>query len=169
MPDEVKVTITERNGVELAYPEEHRYHADNQPFNPAGSPFTVDSTELAIKESVNLTGVALSSIVFGRDGNRSSGTWLEAFKGIATNASPLVIGGDYELLNVTLSNKKNRTGTITIYINGVVVTTISTINAKTAEQVVTGVFAVPGDELSAKISSGSFNDVIISMTFKGTI
>lgn len=168
MPDQVKMLISEINGQELEYHSELSYHAQTQPFDPTGSPFTASSTEGAIKESISLSGVALSLLQMGYSGNAGTGKYLQVFAGNSSSDSPFVVARPAEVVAVSFSNKNVTMVDIGLYKGQTLIHTLTITNSNVGhETLTTPINLSPGDLISAKIISGSSFDATYVVTLKG--
>ncbi len=107
MPDIVKMLIAEKNGTELEFQEEHNYHANNQPFDPSGSPFTTDNTQDAIKEAGSVSAPLVVTIPLILNGSVSNNTWIGYSHLIPGNNTPIISPITGTFVGFTFSNKKS--------------------------------------------------------------
>lgn len=130
--------------------------AKSIPFDNSSNGFTADEAQTAIEEAKLLAANASrGSTICGFDGTASVGRYLEFFSNNPSNNSPFIVSEPSQLIALSVSASSNSTGTITIYKNGVVLTTI-TLTASRKNRIKNLALNLTDlDELSASITSGS--------------
>lgn len=104
----------------------------------------------------------------GFDGSASSGRYLEFFSNNPSSNNPLIMPENSELIAVSISASSNSTGTVTIYKNGVSVTTISlSASRKNVVSSLAIAFAAL-DELSVSVTSGSISRPTVFLNIRTT-
>lgn len=150
----------------LSYPDEAfnvRFRSEPERSNSLSS----KDVQTAIEEVYNTTVLNDRSIVMlGRDGELKKNKYLEFMRGIPSNKTKFVTPIPYKIKELSLSNKSNNTGTVSILINGTEVTTISLTNAKSTTVTGLNIDLLAGDELSAKGKSGELKDAILNIFMK---
>jgi len=142
--------------------------AKSVPFDNSTNGYIADNTQDAIEETKSTAGQARYAIVFAYNGNASN-RWLELFQSNPSNDTPFVIAEPSAVVAMALSNSNDTaTGTMTLYKNGVLLDDLSVTSGQTAYE--TGVYHLlsPGDELSVKVTAGSFQDPLFSPNIKVT-
>lgn len=105
MPDQTKVAIYERNGVELDELEEMALKGSNIPFNHPD--FSSDNLDDAIVEARENPVIKEKRVlVLSRNGSAGD-VWLNPHNGINSNQTYWLAEKNYKLLGVKFSNKKN--------------------------------------------------------------
>lgn len=130
--------------------------AYSTPFDNDTNGFLAEDVQAAIEEvDSRVTGKPRAIVTMGYQGTANSGRWLETFDSIASNDVPFITAESATIQAIALVNKNSNTGTITIYKNGVSVTTIS-LTAQTYNTVSGLTIALAtGDSLSAQLTSGT--------------
>jgi len=102
----------------------------------------------------------------GYNGNAGVGRHLQYQHNIGSNQAPLVIHGSKTLEAITIKTDQNETASFEIKKNGSVIHTFTITAAD--KKVETGIAEtlVQGDEISVRLSSGSFQDPILTMWFE---
>lgn len=133
--------------------------AKSTPFDNSTNGFLATETQSAIEEvNSKVTGKPRAVISFNYGGTANSGRWLERITNTGSDVVPFYCSEPMHIkaLSLITSDAAN-TGTVTLYKNGVSLTTISL----TAEKyyTISGLsyaFAV-GNYLSAQVTSGSIS------------
>lgn len=174
MADDVKVKITERNGVELEFDEELELIADNVVFDNTSNGFSADTVQSAIEESGASASPGFS---FGRSGNVSGNTWLRRPGNVPSNRAGVTIPIDNPVVSeVSCSNRNVDSYTLEIWehegnlTNDVLLGTVSVTSARG------GVFTVSfpstkGKQLAVRLASGggSVRDLGVDVVIKGSV
>jgi hypothetical protein len=174
MADDVKVKITERNGVELEFDEELALEAQNVVFDPAPTDLIATDVDGALKEiSETVASSASPGFSFGRSGNLSSNTWLRN-EGVSSNrAGRYVYINDAEITRVFVSNEDINTFSIGVYshdgdqINLTLLTTVNII-ASRGDEFIVSIPVTTGKQLALRITGGSAKNVVAGLELKGT-
>lgn len=141
--------------------------ASSIPVDDGLLPYEADDVQEALENQAQ-TGVSRYSLIYGYNGNASN-KWLELFPSVPSDTSPFVVAevGTIEALSVAVRNTS--TATFTLYVNGISVDTISLTAATTNSKILTTPISLSiNDEISAKITSGSANNIIFSVNIKVT-
>ena len=128
------------------------------PFDNATNGFVSTNAQQAIEEAY--TGGAAASrgpTICGFDGTASTGRWLEFFGNNPSNNNPFILAEPSELEALSISASSNSTGTVTIFKNGVSITTISLSASRKARTNNLGLSLTDLDELSVQVTSGSIS------------
>lgn len=174
MADDVKVKITERNGVELEFDEELELSASNVTFNNSSNGFSSDNVQGAIEESGASASPGFS---FGRSGSVSAGTWLRRPGNVPSNRAGVTIPIDNPIVSeLSCSNRNIDTYTLEIWehegnlTNDVLLGTITVTSARG------GTFSVnfpttKGKQLAVRLASGggSVRDLGADIVIKGNV
>ena len=175
MADDVKVKITERNGVELEFDEELALEAQNVVFDPTGSELVATDVDAAIRELDDQVGVSASpGFSWGRSGNSSSGTWLQN-DGVVSNRTGRTINlVDPVITAVSIANENIRTFDISFYehdgdsINLTLIGTVSVVAARSLNAFV-NLSVTQGKQLSVQVTSGSGTNIVVGVQLSGTV
>lgn len=133
--------------------------SEETPFDNSTNGFTANEVQSAIEEAYQLgANASRGPTICGFDGTASSGRWLEFFANNPSNNSPFILAEDAELIALSVVTASgSSTGTVTIYKNGVSLTTISlTAQKKNAINGLT-LSLLELDEISAQVTSGSIS------------
>jgi hypothetical protein len=167
MPDQVKMLIAERNGVELDYQEEHVYDASNQPFSRVG--YTSDNTSDAIGETRTTSGISRFVVPFSNNNVVQSGDYLEYGNGNSSDTTPFIATETSQIVNLSVSNINTvASATLAVEVNGVEETTI-TITSDDSASVILGtpVDLVQDDQVSVLHKVGNnLKNVTLSVKIK---
>lgn len=130
--------------------------AKSIPFDNSTNGFTAQEAQGAIEESkAAAAATSRGPTVCGFDGTASTGRWLEFFSNNPSNNNPFIIAEPNQLIAISISASSNSTGTITIFKNGIALTTIS-LTASRKNSVNGLSFNLTSlDELSLRVTSGS--------------
>jgi len=161
---DVKVLIGEKDGVELGLPEEHLLLGSEVPVSIPG--FTSTDAEGAIEESTTLSGVARMPILFGYDGNATNGTYLQTFKGVASNTGPFVVAETGEITSLSVAFKTNSTVTFEVFVNGSSQTDLIVTSNNRGTKVGLAIPLSINNEISVQLTSGSCRDVAFWVNIK---
>lgn len=175
MADNVKVKITEKNGVELEFDEEYVLDAQNIPFDETVTgELVATDVQGAIDEISNTVATSASpGFSFGRASNVNSGTWLNC-EGVPSNkAGRWVYISNAVVTRVFVSNEQQTTFDVSVYyhdgneINLTLLGTVSVINLYGDSFDVN--FPVPTDkQLALRVTSGSARNVVAGLELQGT-
>lgn len=136
------------------------------PFDNDTNGYTADNVQEAIEETKTTAGQARYALLFGYNGNASN-RWLELFQSNPSETTPYVVAENSEVVAMSLSNTNtSATATVTLYKNGVLLDTLSVTSAQTAYESGLSWSLSPGDELSAKVTSGSLSSPMFSTNIK---
>ena len=174
MADDVKVKITERNGVELEFDEELELIADNVVFNNSSNGFAATDVQAAIQESGASASPGFS---FGRSGNVTGNTWLRRPGNVPSNRAGVTIPIDNPTIaEVSCSNRNIDSYTLEIWehegdlTNDNLLGTVSVVGARG------GVFTVSfpsskGKQIAVRLASGggSVRDLGVDVVIKGSV
>jgi len=132
--------------------------AESVPFDNSTNGYIADEVQSAIEETRSTAGQARYVINYSYNGNASN-RWLELFQSNPSNNTPFVVAEASSVVAMALSNSNDTaTATVTLYKNGVELDTLSVSSAQTAYETGISWPLVSGDELSAKVTSGSLQD-----------
>lgn len=174
MADDVKVKITEKNGVELEFEEELELSASNVTFNNSTNSFSAEDVQAAIEESGASASPGFS---FGRSGNVSGNTWLRRPGNVPSNRAGVTIPINNPVISeVSCSNRNIDTYTLEIWehegnlTNDVLLGTITVTSARG------GTFPVnftstKGKQIAVRLQggSGSVRDLGADIVIKGSV
>lgn len=104
MPDNVKMLIAERNGVDLEHQEEHEFTPENMPFAEPG--FSADNVSDAILETGNAVANLVVPITLVQNGTLSGGSFLGYNNLLPGDTTPIVAPITGQFVSFTWSNKK---------------------------------------------------------------
>lgn len=125
------------------------------PFDNSTNGFTSVEVQSAIEEAKNTAeGKARYVVNYGFDGTASSGRWLETITNVASNLSGYVVAKPAYLKELSLACSSSTTVTIGLYRNASQIATIVMTSQK-IDYEDENVSLSQGDELSAKVESGS--------------
>lgn len=135
---------------------------DNSLLNWALAEDTIQrAVEYASTVSTATEGVPRYVSTCGRDGKSEAGKWLEFFKGVPSDKSPLVLPEDSEIVALSFSCKAATTVTYTLYKNNtVVLDTLSATGANTNYKSGLNHTLLAGDNLSVKVTAGVADDTM---------
>jgi hypothetical protein len=175
MADDVKVKITEKNGVELEFDEEYTLDAQNIPFDETvtGELIATDIQGAIDELSSTVASSASPGFSFGRASNVNSGTWLNC-EGVPSNKSGRWVYIDSAVVTrVFVSNEQISTFTISIYYhdgNEVNLTLLGSVNVVSSYgNSFTVSFPVPTDkQLALRVTAGSARNVVAGLELQGT-
>jgi len=140
--------------------------AGGTPFDNDFNGLTSDNVQDAIEEiDAKITGKPRFIMNFGYNGNASN-KWLEINHSIPSNTSPYVAAEDSKIKAISISVRTSTTATASIYLNGVVVTTISLTSSQTNFAAGLSIVVLQGDEISVKITSGSASEPIVFVSLE---
>ena len=175
MADDVKVKITEKNGVELEFDEELALEAQNVVFDPSiVGELVADDVQEAIDElASNVATSASPGYSFGRSGNVSANTWLNN-EGVPSNrAGRYVYINDAIVTKVFISTEDIGTFDVNVYyhegdqVNLTLLGTVSVVAARGGEFSVN--WSVPSQtQLAVRIVNGSAKNVVAGLELQGT-
>ena len=126
------------------------------PFDNSTNGYTANDVQGAIEEGVSAAiTTARYSVFCAYESNANTGRWLEFTRGNDSEGSPYIIVGSTTLEELTLvTSASSATGTVTVYRNGVSITTISLSAEKV--KVTTPVLTLSDlDQLSLQVTSSS--------------
>jgi len=140
--------------------------AEAVPFDNDTNGFTADDVQAAIEEvDAKITGKPRAIIIFGYNGNASN-KWLELNHSISSDTSPYVAPETCKIKAVSMAAKVDTTATITVYVNGIAVDTLSMVSAQSAsEKDLVHAVAIE-DEISVKVTSGSMSEPIVTISLE---
>ena len=105
MPDNVKVTITERNGTELQFREEMPFTPSNMPFTATG--FTADNVQDAIEEISDIAAPLIVPIILIQNGTLSDNEFIGYSNLIPGDATPIIAPITGTFVGFTFSNENS--------------------------------------------------------------
>jgi hypothetical protein len=138
--------------------------AEGIPFDNDSNGLTADQVQAAIEEVYTLAANASrGATICGFDGSAVTGRWLEFFSNNPSNGNPFIIAEASELVALTISASANSTGTVTVFKNGVALTTISLSNSR--KDAISGLELglASLDELSLQVTSGTITRPTVSL------
>lgn len=140
--------------------------AESTPFDNSINGFAADDVQEAIEEiDSKVTGKPRAIITYSYNGNASN-RWLELAHSIPSDGSPYVAPEDSRIKALSVAVRASTTATATVYINAVAVTTL-TITAGTSATVSGLSYNVfVDDEVSVKVTSGSMNEPIFTVSLE---
>lgn len=173
MPDDVKFTIVEKNGVELQFAEEKRFIPSEMPFSEPG--FTADNVHDAIIETPSITGISRFAVICGYDSLSNNNRWMEFHRGNSSDDSPLVLAEQAELIAISVSIENPEDGsTFSVYKNDVFIEDITISDNPGAtdisfKKLTTPVMCMAGDYISVRQTSApSTKSPVVTLFFKVT-
>lgn len=132
--------------------------ASEVPYDNSSSGLTADDTQGAIDEAyASAANASRGPTICGFDGTASSGRYLEFYANNPSNNNPFVVAEPVQLIALSISASSNSTGTVTVYKNGVSVTTLSLSAARTNRVKNLAINYTDLDEISASVTSGSIS------------
>lgn len=111
----------------------------------------IDRTLEALGES------SRGGYICGFDGKATVGRWLEFYANNPSDQNPAVVAEPGRIRALSLSASANSTGTVTVFINGVAVETISLTASKTARKKTLNHGVTDLDLVSLQVTSGSIS------------
>lgn len=128
------------------------------PFDNSTNGFTATETQAAIEEAkLVASNASRGPTVCGFDGNASNGRWLEFYSNNPSNNNPFIVSEPSELVALSVSASANATGTVTVFKNGISLTTISLSAARKNRIKGLALSLTDLDEISVQITSGSIS------------
>jgi hypothetical protein len=118
-----------------------------------------------IEESALNAGSSRYAIIFAYNGSASN-KWLEMFQSVSSEFSPFVVAEIGEVASLSISTKINTTATVTLYRNSISIDSITITSAKLGVKTGLSHSLAATDTLSAKVTSGSANDVVFVTNIK---
>lgn len=175
MADDVKVKITERNGVELEFDEELALEAQNVVFDPTGSDLVSTDVDAALKELDDQVGVSASpGFSWGRSGNLSTNTWLQN-DGVSSNRAGRTVNlVDPFITAVSVANEDINTFTVTFYehdgdsINLSIIGSVNIVAARSLQAFV-NLPVTQGKQLAVRITAGDAKNVVVGLQLSGSV
>lgn len=174
MADNVKVNISERNGVELDFTEELELNAQNIPYDNTASELLATDVQEGIDELA--TSVATSAspgFSWGRAGNNSN-TWLQN-EGVPSNkAGRAITFTDPRIVRIFTATEDAATYTLEIYehegnsINLTLLTSLSVTSSRTGDSGAIEIAATEGRQLAILLSSGSAKNIVVGLQLSGS-
>jgi hypothetical protein len=177
MADNTKVTITERNGVELEFQEEYELIAGNVPFDETiKGILTSTDTQGAIDElSDKVNTVATPGFSFGRSGNASSNSWLLNNE-VPSNLVGVPIGiSNASITEIWVGSEDVDTFDIKVYehegdeINLTLLTTVSIVTSRTDTFTSLSIPVTTGRQIATRIANGSAKNPKCFVLIKGDL
>ena len=140
--------------------------ADSVPFDNDSNGFTADDVQEAIEEvDAKITGKPRAIIIFGYNGNASN-RWLELNHSIPSNTSPYVAPESCRVKAISIAAKVNTTCTVSLYLNGVVIQTLSLTSSQANSVKDLSDLVAINEELSIKVTSGSIQEPIVTISLE---
>ena len=175
MADNVKVKITEKNGVELEFAEEYELIAENVPFDETVTgDLTSTDVQGAIDELSNTVSTSASpGFSFGRASNVNTNTWLNC-EGVPSNkAGRWVYINNAVVTRVFVSNESVGTFGVSVYYHdgdGQNLTLLGSVTVTSAYGDAFSVnWAVPTDkQLALRLTTGSARNIVAGLELQGT-
>jgi len=106
-----------------------------------------------------------SPIILGVNGNANSGRFLEAMHNDPTNDNPVMFNTNSILQSLTIVLKNAETGSIEIFKDGSLVKTLTLSSESEKRENNLDISYEAGTKLSAKVSSGSLQNPVLSLWF----
>jgi len=132
--------------------------ARSTPFDNSTNGFVSVETQSAIEEAKTTAANASRGFVScGFDGNASSGRWLEFATNIASNLTPFIVPEPGVIRAISLGTNGNSTCTVTLFKNGIAITTLSTSASSANRNKTLNLSVTDLDKLSVQVTSGSCN------------
>lgn len=119
------------------------------------------NTQQEQNDAINTNGV----IYLGSPGNAGSGRYLEPVHNIGSNLSPIMLNIDSTLASLTIALDNVETGDIEVYKDGILATTLSLSAQSEKRANDLNIAFEAGTKVSAKVSTGSFKDPILTLWF----
>lgn len=174
MADDVKVKITEKNGVELEFDEELELSASNVTFDNSTNGFSSDNIQDAIEESGASASPGFS---FGRSGNVSANTWLRRPGNVPSNRAGVTIPITSPIISeVSCSNRNIDSYTLEVWEHEGNLTNSNLLGTVSITSARGGVFSVnftssKGKQIAVRLASGggSVRDLGVDIVIKGSI
>ena len=174
MADNVKVNISEKNGVDLEFTEEYELKAENIPYNNVDSGLTATDVKAGIDEISNTAATSASpGFSFGRSSNVNNGTWLQCETVPSNKAGRFVYITDAVVETIFVSSETISTYDVGIYyhdgnsINLVLLDTISVVNSRGGSFII-GQSVPTGKQLALRITSGSTRNIVCGLELSGS-
>ena len=176
MVNRVKVTITERNGVDLDFAEELDLKGGNIFFdNTINAELVADDIQGAIDELSNNAATSASpGFSFGRASNVNSGTWLNV-EGVPSNkAGRWVYINDATVTKVFVSNEQTTSFDLSVYshdgdeVNLTLLGTVSVVSS-TGDSFDVNYPVATDKQIAVKVSSGSGRNMVAGLELQGTV
>ena len=176
MADNVKVNISEKNGVDLEFQEEYELIAVNIPFDETiEGELTATDLQGAVDELTTKVATSASpGFSWGRSGNISANTWLQN-EGVSSNKSGRAVTfSDANIVRIYTSTENLNTYTLSVYehegdsINLTLLTTLVITASRTGDS---GVLLIPvttGRQVAVRITSGSAKNILVGMNLSGS-
>ena len=154
MPDNVKVTITERNGTELQFREELDLTPSNIPFSDPS--YSSDNVKDAILETSVTGGQSRYCLPCGYESTVQDGRWLEFHRGNPSNTTPYIATEDIELISLSFSIPSTKVSvTVAIYNNGTFIASVVLANDDHATLIFPTPFSIlEGAKISVQKTAG---------------
>lgn len=174
MADNVKVNISEKNGVDLEFVEEYELKAENIPYNNTDSGLIATDVKSGLDEISNTVATSASpGFSFGRASNVSSGTWLQCETVPSNKAGRFVYISNAVIEKVFVSNENISTFDIGIYshdgdeINLVLIDTVSIVASRGGSFTVSQPVAT-NKQLAIRVDAGSARNVVCGLELSGS-
>jgi len=150
---------------------QHTPEAEGIPFDPTGSDLLSTEVGPALRElDQSIDDQASPGFSWARSGNTPTNTWLSNGT-VPSNQAGRIVPVDGEISDIYVANENINTFDISIYERtGAVFTLLATISVtatRTKTQHYTGISVDKGDELSARLTSGSAKNPVVGVVIKG--
>lgn len=143
--------------------------ASSTPFDNSTNGFVASDTQGAIEEAKLLaSNASRGTTTCGFDGTASSGRFLEFFSNNPSNNNPLILPENSQLIAIAISASANSTGTVTLFKNGVLATTIALSAARKNAISGLSVSFLALDEISIQVTAGSISRPTVFLNIRTT-
>ena len=161
MPDQVKMLITEKNGVDIE-DEELAFLPENMPFSDPS--YTADNTKDAIIETGSVGGQSRYVVPCGYESQVQNGRWLEFHRGTGSDENPYVATESIQIISISMSIPEVLASvTLAIFKNDTQVETLVLTNNNIASKVFsTPLSLIAGDKVSIQKISGNNSSAIVA-------
>lgn len=164
-----KVAALEIAAVEQPFATEVPMDAANVYFAPTVDIASDNVQDAIIEARAEAAATSRYTVQLAMSGTSGSGKWLECYPAISSNTSPFIIPEISQLVALTLATGTITTATtITVFKNGVAVTTISLASSKKARVVGLAISLIALDEISIQVTSGSSSNPLLNIFIKTT-
>lgn len=171
MADNVKVNISEKNGIDLDFTEEYELISENIPFDNSVNGFTANDIQGAIEE---IGASASPGFSFGRSGNVSTNSWLRRPGNVSSNRAGVTIPiNNPQIVSVACSNRNTDNYTVSIYehdgnqTNLTLLGSVNVVNSTSSIFPVT-LSATKGKQLAVRITAGNARDIGVDLVLVGS-
>lgn len=142
-------------------------HAESIPFDNLSNGFTSNRVQPAIEEAKNTAeGKARTVLSCGRNGGATANAWLQFFQGSDSDQAPYTFIDNIIVVGVSINNNTATTVIVNLLKNGSFWFSVSLSSQKSAVHYPVGMTAMPGDQLSLQIASGSGGRLMVYPHFR---